>query len=434
MVDAVLPDINIGSPRNPIDSSPHVNDPKNLVSAEVSLGGTIPTDTTIKEVIIGESLLNPSAHVAVTLQSAIYAMNPKESRYFNTWQVKDWNQYRCQPIDLYIHDNNPNNPRTMRVSQQIYRMDNRHASTINTGQVEEFTLHAIDNSILKDAQVVWEKSWSCATPSQIVREALQKIGATSSFVEQAGPARPYAAESIHPLQVIQQQANVALDGDDPSFLHYMTINDTTGQNQHHFTPLSRLGKTTPWTIYASDTEVSGLKSFSDSYSDYSVAVNFNFPCDFDILTDILNGIDCNGKNLNQTRTFNMVSGVFDAAGVIGQGLDIANKLISMTNLGTAQQQGAGGSGCETKVEKYLHKRQARMALLDRDKIALRITIPWTPRLHVGNKINFIWNNRYDQSQKVYGSGEYIIAHLTHNIQFGGYAVTNLDCITNTFGA
>ena len=47
--------------------------------------------------------------------------------------------------------------------------------------------------------------------------------------------------------------------------------------------------------------------------------------------------------------------------------------------------------------------------------------------------SFIWTDRFDPTKKLYGSGEYIIAHLTHNIQFGGYAVTNLDCITNTFG-
>ena len=164
-------------------------------------------------------------------------------------------------------------------------------------------------------------------------------------------------------------------------------------------------------------------------SNYNVAINFNFPCDFDVLTDILNGIDCNGKNLNQTRTMNFVNGISDAVGALDQAMGIANKLFSMTNLGTSQQQ----KGCDTAVEKYLHKRQARMALLDRDKIALRITVPWSPWLHVGNKINFHWNNRYNESQQIYGSGEYIIAHMTHNIQFGGYAVTNLDCITNTFG-
>ena len=134
-------------------------------------------------------------------------------------------------------------------------------------------------------------------------------------------------------------------------------------------------------------------------------------------------------NVNQTRTINFSNGVADSAGVVGQAMGIANKLFSITNMGTSEQQ----KGCETAVEKYLHKRQARMALLDKDKIALRITVPWSPWLHVGNKIHFHWNDRYEPSRELYGSGEYIIAHMTHNIQFGGYAVTNLDCITNKIG-
>lgn len=413
-----------GSVGNPIDTQAQSNDPRHLVSAVVRLGGYVPPDTTVKEVIIGESLLNPSAHVAVTLQSAIY-----------TEAAKDWSQLKCEQLGLDIADANDTNLRTMRVSQEIYRCDNRHFASLNTGQVEELTLHAIDTSILKDAETTWEKSWRCHTPSQVVKEALQKIGASTRFVDSAGPARPYVAESIHPLQVIQQQANVALDGDDPSFLHYMTINDATGENQHHFTSLKRLSQSNaPYHIYAADTAITGGKGFNESiYNNYNIAVTFSFPCDFDTLTDILNGVDCNGTNLNQTRTMNFVSGVTDAVGAIGQAIGIANQIFSMTNLGTAQQQGAKSSGCDTAVEKYLHKRQARMALLDRDKIALRITVPWSPWLHVGNKIYFHWNDRFEPSRELFGSGEYIIAHMTHNIQFGGYAVTNLDCISNTIG-
>lgn len=404
---------------NPIDTTPQSNDPRHLVSAVVNLGGIIPPDTTVKEVIIGESLLNPSAHVAVTLQSAIY-----------TEEAKNWSQLKCQELSLDIADASDTNLRTMKVRQEIYRCDNRHFASLNTGQVEELTIHAIDSTILKDAEVTWEKSWKCSTPSAVVREALQQIGATSSFVDGSGPARPYVAESIHPLQVIQQQANVALDGDDPSFLHYMTINDATGQNQHWFRSLKRLSQGTPYDIYTSDTAISGGKGFSDSiFSNYNTAVTFSFPCDFDTLTDILNGIDCNGTNLNQTRTMNWVNGVSDAVGAIGQAVGIANKLFSTTNSGTSEQQ----KGCDTAVEKYLHKRQARMALLDKNKIALRVTLPWSPWLHVGNKIYFHWNDRFKPSRELYGSGEYIIAHMTHNIQFGGYAVTNIDCITNTLG-
>jgi hypothetical protein len=405
---------------NPIDTSPQSNDPRNLVSATINFGGYLPQDTTVKEVIIGESLLNPSAHVAVTLQSAIY-----------TETVKDWSQLKCKELSLDITDANDTNLRTMKVRQEIYRLDNRHFAAMNTGQVEELTVHAIDSSILKDAEIVWDKSWKCSTPTAVVREALQKLGVSTRFVERSGPARPYVAESIHPLQVIQQQANVALDGDDPSFLHFMRINDATGENEHHFTPLSRLAKTSmAYDIYAADSGISGGKAFSDSiFRSYNVAVTFSFPCDFDTLTDILNGIDCNGVNLNQTRTINFSNGVGDAVGALGQAVGIANKFFSMTNLGTSQQQ----QSCDTGVEKYLHKRKARMALLDRDKIALRLTVPWSPWLHVGNKIHFHWNDRFDPTRELYGSGQYIIAHLTHNIQFGGYAVTNLDCIANTLG-
>jgi hypothetical protein len=74
-----------------------------------------------------------------------------------------------------------------------------------------------------------------------------------------------------------------------------------------------------------------------------------------------------------------------------------------------------------------------MGLLDRDKIALRITVPWSPWLHAGDMIHFHWYNRFNQAEELYGSGQYLIAHMTHNIQYGGYATTNLDCIANTFG-
>ena len=101
---------------NQIDFTQQSNDPRYIVSARVDLGGTPPEDVTVKEVIVGESLLNPSAHAVVTLQSAMYH------------NMVNWDYYRCKPISLYISDNNKaaNNPRTMTVNQVIYRCDNRH--------------------------------------------------------------------------------------------------------------------------------------------------------------------------------------------------------------------------------------------------------------------------------------------------------------------
>ena len=414
---------------NPIDNLPQSNDPNYAVSATVNLGGAIPEDVTVKEVVVGESLLNPSAHTVVTLQSAMYA------------SPQNWDLYRCQPISIYISDSNKDqsNPRTMQINQVIYRCDNRKFTNLNTGKVEELSLHSIDNSILMDAETIWEKSWKCATPGAVVNEALKKIGVTRAVFSQGGtgPGRPYVAESIHPLQVIQQQANVALhNGTDPSYLHYMTIREQTGENVHNFRALSELmGNHTPYDIFAADTAISGGTAFSDAYNKDSfaplpmrTAVTFNFPCDYDVLSDVLNGINCGGKYINDVKTFNLASGEFSS--VMGALSTAGNILKSLSNAGTAQQQNV----CETHVEKWLLKRQARMGLVEKEKIALRVTLPWSPWLHVGQQIYFHWNNRYNPSIEQYGSGKYLILHMTHNIQFGGYAVTTLDCIANTYGS
>lgn len=418
---------------NIIDTRRQSNDPSNLVSASINLGGQVPEDVTVKEVIVGESLLNPSIHCAVTLQSAIY--NPVG---------KDWDRYKGQQMSLYISDDqykrvagDSQNPRKMRINQTVYRCDNRHFSSLNTGQVEDLTLHTVDDSVLKDAGTIMTKSWQCTTPSQVVRQALQSVGVSGSRarITSSGPAKNYVAESIHPFQVIQQQANMALwNGDDPSFIHYMTFNENTGENIHNFRALAdliRMGGNNPanlYTIYGADTGVSGTKSFSDGYN---IAVNYSFPCDYDLLSDILNGIGPQGQMLNGGNVFNLASGAVNAIGSLLQG-DVtaaANFAVGMTTKGTSQNQNV----CDSEIEKWLLKRQARMGLLEKDKIALRITVPWSPWLHAGNVFHFKWINRYDARVPVYGTGNYLIVHLTHNVQFGGYATTTLDCIANTLG-
>lgn len=400
---------------NPIDNNAQSNDPNALVQATISLGGQVPEETTIKEVIIGESLLNPSAHVAVTLQSAMYVAQ------------KNWDAVKGQAMSLNISENRPNTNRTMSVNMTIYRCDNRHFSTLNTAQTEELTLHGIDNSVLEDARTIMSKSYKCKSPDVVVNDALSRVGVTSAIIRPCGPARDYIAESIHPFQVIQQQCNAALaSGDDPSFLHYMTFNNR-GQNIHNFRPLSELIQQTPgYTIYAGDTGESSRKtSFAEGYN---VAITYNFPCDYDLLSDILNGIGPQGQNVNAVKNFNFVNAATDIIGAISSG-NAANIFTAMTNLGTADKQ---GTGCESEIEKWLLKRQARMGLLEKDKIALRVTVPWSPWLHVGIPFTFKWNNRYDNNE-IYGSGVYLPVHLTHNIQFGGYATTTLDCIANTLG-
>ena len=102
----------------------------------------------------------------------------------------------------------------------------------------------------------------------------------------------------------------------------------------------------------------------------------------------------------------------------------------MTNKGTAKEQG----GCETDVESHLLKRQARMGLLEKDKIALRMTTPWRPDIHVGDLINLNWPGKNRSGGgAVYGSGTYLVTALSHKIMLGGFATTTMDCVAQTAG-
>ena len=100
----------------------------------------------------------------------------------------------------------------------------------------------------------------------------------------------------------------------------------------------------------------------------------------------------------------------------------------MTNF-ASQQQG----GCPDFSQFYALKRQARMALLEEDKIALKITVPWNPILNAGKIIRLTLNNKNDPAQKNYGSGDYLIKSLTHNIKYGGFSTTTMDCVSQTVG-
>lgn len=386
-----------------------------LVNCKITIGGVTFEDVTIKEVILGESLLTPGLQTAVSLQSFVYKQNPT-----------NWMDCKNKNITLDMQDRTG---RSMTVSQQVYRIDHRQLD-INVGSTESLTLHACDKSLLNDAQSLVSKSWHCASPSDIVNYVLQSCAGVPSDrlkVDKSSPSRDYLAENIHPFQVVQQQCNVALDDGDPSFLHYMTFENS---GTHYFRSLKKLisspGAT--WNFVHSESNM--------DLSDETRILYFAFPCDFDYLTDLLNGIDMNGQNINSLSTFNPVNmamnlfglggGGGTSAATGGCGMGGGNHKQALTNKGTSQQQ----NSCEIDVEEYLLLRQARMALLDKDKVALRLTIPWNPDLHVGNQITFTWPNKSENvGADIFGTGTYLISSLKHNIQFGGFSTTTLDCIT-----
>ncbi len=411
-----------------------VNTDQRLVRIDGQCGGVSFSNMgssgyTVKEVLLNESILNPGLQTLVTLHSYIYMPG------------KDLDSFKGGQLSLSLANKDGDN---LSVAQKIYRLDNRDFNPSNVGATEEFTLHACDQSLLSDAKSLVSKSWKCETPDKIVKYVLQSCaGVRNLEVDSASPARDYIAENIHPFQVVVQQANVALDGDDPSFVHFMTYKNN---GTHHFKSLKKLCKGS----------VSGSNQFyyndGGGESKYSynankqAAITFMFPCDFDLLSDILNGVDESGQNINSLTTvnpLNMAMQLFGMGGGGGSGgglmsgscgVGSGNAKQSVTNKGTAKDQG----GCETDVEKHLLKRQARMGLLEKDKIALRMTTAWRPDIHVGDLVGLnCQNNRNSRNGAggcvVYGSGTYLVTALTHKIMHGGFATTTMDCVAQTAG-
>jgi hypothetical protein len=381
-------------------------------------GARINEDLTLVEFYITESLLAPST------QTTIYVNDP-----VHTNPVKILDQFAGRLLQLKLKRpilEKMGLPSELDVEQLIYRISDRELKNPN---LEKYQIHACDLTLIKNAQQRLSKSWKSKTPSQIVSDILQTpIGAPTIDVESSSPVRDYIAENIHPFQIISQQADYALaGGNDPSFLHFMT---TSNSGTHHFRSLKDLTNQ-PSTFTFTYSE----KGLNQDYYLPQNIINYSFPCDFDILSNVLNGININGQHSTSVISLNPYNAIRSLLGsqvlrFAGIGGNILNTLL--TNKISGPQAGTP----ETMVEKYAELRQARLSLLDQDKIALRITVPFIPFIHAGSMITCNFLNKPNEGGGVqlnYGSGDFLVSTLTHRILKGGYGFTILDCVSKSVG-
>jgi hypothetical protein len=396
-----------------------------VTSFEVDFSNSTSTplffDLTPKEITLTESLLTPGLQTAISFQS--YAHNPI---------VKNLDDFKTAIADIKIVKPvlaNYDYPSEMELSTRIYRMDGRRGLT---NRVEEFTLHGCDDTLLNDARNLVSKSWKCVSPSAVVNEVLSScVGAKTKDVEFSGNGRDYIAENIHPFQVISQQADVALaDSTDPSFVHYMTYeNFTKGdpRGTHHFRSLKSLTAPTSGVARFFTQEMGSLSG----YGHPEAIQSYSFPCDFDYLSDLLNGTDDDGSLMSSIVTLNPMLKQFSLLGnkTVSCGNGRGKYMTSLTNFNSAKDQ----DSCNIDVEKHLLLRQARMSLLEEDKINLRLTVPWNPVLHAGNIIEVYFHSYGTEKYDNFGTGLYLIHSMTHNIKNGGYGTTTMDCVSRSVG-
>ena len=396
---------------------------RSTTSFEIIFNGTndaLFADLSAKEITLTESLLTPGLQTSITFHS-----------FFHNPVIKVLDNFKSSVADIRIVRpilSDFNMLDTLELSTRIYRLENRKLINNNT---EQFTLQGCDDTLLTDARNLVSKSWKCVSPSSIVSEILSScVGAKTQDVESSGPARDYIAENIHPFQVINQQADVALAGDDPSFVHYMTYENFTfgdPRGTHHFRSLRSLTADN-FGVARFFYQETGVNS---GYGHPESIITYKFPCDFDYLSDILNGIDLDGKDI---ASLIVVNPMLKSQHLLGNkragcGVGGSPAMTSLTNYNSAKDQ----DSCNTDVESHLLKRQARMSLLEQDKIALRLTVPWNPILHAGKMIEVYFPNKQTEKYDNYGYGLYLIHSLTHNIKAGGYSTTTMDCVADTVG-
>lgn len=384
------------------------------ISVGFSNGSAELTDFTIREIMLGESLLTPG------LQTSI-----KAHSYIHNATNKNFDRLRGAYVSISLEK--PILERygfksTLDITQKVYRLDNRQ---LINNQNESLIFRACDQSLLNDAETLVSKSWKCTTPSRIAEYVLRSCaGVRNLDMEESDPARDYIAENIHPFQVVNQQANYALaNGTDPSFLHYMTYQNN---GTHHFRSLKTLTQQTPVAKYSyNDTDSASILPNS--------IMTYSFPCDFDLLSDILNGIDSSGRPLSSVALFDPNLKSFSLMGndTIGCGIGEGVFRYAITNQMSAQNMDA----CPDYAKEYLMKRQARMSLLEKNKVALKLTVPFNASLNVGKVIEVNLYNKELRPNLVplYGSGDYLILNMFHHIVQGGFSVTTMDCVSTTVG-
>lgn len=399
------------------------SDESAVITPQFRVSDNILDDFTVQEVSMVESLLTPGIQTTIKCHSYRHILPNKNLDEFKNTVVDI--KIERPILEAYGFDQYK-----MELSPRIYRMADR--KMINTNN-EEFVLYGCDDSLLNNARSLVSQNWNCTSPSTVVRQVLSNCcGVSKMDIEESAPNRDYIAENIRPFEVVKQQAEVALaGGNDPSFVHFMTYENG---GTHNFKSLYSMTKQSP-IVELVHADAAGAKSEkTNAYGGYRnprAIMTYSFPCDFDLLTDLLNGVDVNGRDITSMILVNPYLGQFSLSGVqtINCGLGQGVFKLGTTNTNSADQMGS----CPFGIEQYLLKRQARMNLLDPDKVAIRLTVPWNPIYHAGKVIRVNLYNKNDPNTQLYGAGDYLISSMVHTVKRGGYSTTTMDCTSVTVG-
>lgn len=366
----------------------------------------------VQEVYMQESILSPQLHMQINVQAA--------SGY-----PKNFYNYKLnggQPVTVQGTIVNPTYNMSMNFSNMIlYRIGNRKPFNTYT---EEFTISCCHNTTITNQLKRMTKIYKDVNYASVVQDAFNSAGATGR-VGQTDSKGNYSSDNKHPFQVISDMSSLAMKGKTVPFVHYMTFENGGTHYWQAVTDMLSQGS-------AGRTFGTRARGRTATMSDPNSILTHEFPCDFDTLLEAVHGIPPTQSDYANLKpsilSINPLTGqVFMVDGrahgnPATQGMGGAATGSILNNLNNRGDTSSGG-------EKNTHQRTPLMAFLQRENIAIKILVPLAPELHIGGHINVqILGLAEGQQGQLFGSGTYMIAHLTHNIKFGAYATTSLECI------
>lgn len=396
------------------------------------------SELSVTNVYVHESILSPTVQISVTFVDSVHLIKNFLQYKIAKGEMPNLSMTVINPM-FNIEGRGPHGvtrDAELPINNfQVYRMDSRRPLNYH---MEQFTLHICSPSIIKNQIYRMSDFYKMKELSKVVEDAMDSVGIKKNVrsIEKTDIHRDYISNNQHPFQVIAEITDMAMKDNHAQYLHYMTTEEVQGK--HYFISLKKL---------LNNAEKKGFKpdfnyEYSEKGANETFTINdimtYEFPCDFDTLLDLSGGIIHNKEDHKNHKPSMVSINPFDGGIFMVDGKIHGDK--KLRGFGGALNAGAwsnknnfeapGLTSRPSGVEKYLHKRTENITFLHRERIDLKIVVPFNPRLHVGNLIDVSFYSKREKGSKNkdYGSGIYLVCHMTHDVKVGNYGTTILECI------
>lgn len=394
--------------------------------------GLLVSELSVTDVYVHESILSPTLQMSINCQDTSHIIKNyfhykanKEGEMPNvTFTLKNLTQDTVvsgprgdKTIDAELPINN----------MRIYRMDNRRPVSYH---IDEFTLHLCSPTTINNLKARMSDFYKMKELSKIVNDAMESAGLKqyNREIEKTDLKRDYISNNQHPYQVISEIADMATKHQRAQFLHFMTCENVSGKQ--YFTSIKKLIDQKPIFDFAYSE-----KGLNQTFLANDI-MTYEFPCEFDTLLDLTSGIIDNKKDYDDHKPSMVSINPFDGGIYLVDGKIFKGR--ATKGFGGVLNAGAwsnlnnfeapySNANEPSEVEKYLHRRTENLSAFHRENINLKMVVPFNPKMHVGKTITATFFSKRE-GEKNYGSGKYLIAHLTHNVKVGGYSTTTMECI------